>query len=351
MTMRLPWRKRKPKQSDVTLTLSTHNFADTYMHRPPLKGTKSVIVEKAYAIYPRRPNYWNLRPDTDAKKEKTSRYHRTQADYLDAAHQRGMNIFAGESLPLPPTDRGYRAPELDLHPETDRLHQMYTRSKQRREKALIQPTLTHIRDYFSAYNDIVYFRERLIRDTIREVPKPVEARYGTSHSILSRDLQKDRFTITREIEPQVFTHDAIVLRKMRLRKEPTDRELSLAWITYCSETPFIERLTGKPIDECKDAELQFTCLARKVLLDQLEKKNPGAVDYIREHIAQNPGLFERVLMENGLPAHPKRGQLEEFLEKHSIFYRRQLANKKNRKATRPRWKKWAQRIGWLFTKE
>lgn len=346
--MRIGRRQRKSKAS-VTLQLHTHGGRDPYMNRPPNRDTRSILVESALNVYS------SSKPQNAVLLDhflSNSRYDRTASKYLNEANRRGIPIFAGESLPgegisgNPPENwvrenvriRGRSA--KGIHAQGNEEYAAMRSHRQKIEQATIQnPSMENIRRTLQLLADENIFRERLILYTIEHAPKPIEARYGSMHSTLTRGIQQSGLTLEREIQTQPFDPYAQVIRKMVIGKNPTEDELRNAWISRYMPEKYWKILTTKNSNHASFKEANRIDLLQHVLLNRLAKRKPTVLADIAQKIAQNPMEFSRVLTENELSSNPSKKEIQTFLNRYSIYERREKTIKKMNNRWRRVWRR------------
>ncbi|MBU2099998.1 hypothetical protein KKG83_05025 [Candidatus Micrarchaeota archaeon] len=286
---------RKPKIKKVHFEFDSHAFGQPYSRRKPKKKTKSIVVERAVGLN-RQFNHSDF-----LSIEEGDVFDKSYNKYLSAALAQGKNVVAGENA-----NKRQLAKLKDL--------------SEREEKLFYEANALHtqekIEEYFKAEAKYEKFRHRLIINTVKNSQKPLQGRYGTTHSLLTRELKEKGIDSSRDIKPQVFSWSSIVTRKLLLGKEPSSSEYKRAFI---SEKIPVKQILGKEASELTSKDFRFYMLVSTSLLRGLSEVQLDRV--IHE------GNYSLVFTLNGLPDPIKqkipRKVLVDFLNKHSSFWKRQ----------------------------
>lgn len=177
------------------------------------------------------------------------------------------------------------------------------------------------KQYFAASAAINILRHQLIRRTIKWSPKPVVAEYGTVHSLLSGELQREGISSSREMPSQAFSPAAVVLRKLIIGKNPSDLDYKRG---------IIDLTLRPPIVRDNDKQNREEALARSVLIRNLSGNQLDEILRTRNELL--------VLTFNGLPTNATFGQIKQFVKKHSAFWKHErIARRKRNKAKKQQW--------------
>jgi hypothetical protein len=210
--------------------------------------------------------------------------------------------------------------ELMKPSEVKRYRQLETQTQKTRAQASSSFALNDIKKYHEADAAEYRMRHEIIRRTLRESAAPLVANFGIIHSTLSRELRDRGIETSRDIQPQVFNWNEIVLRKMLLNQKPTDLEHKKAFLSALFSTGLIENglmRTG--------ADHNFFAMLETALFKNLEQNEARVVEQMLR-TKDLSLLFEA----NGLPATPTPTQLHQFLGKHSAFYTRESEIRKKK---------------------
>lgn len=184
-------------------------------------------------------------------------------------------------------------------------------------EALRNRNLPAIKNYFRIQTDFVNERHQMIIRTIQAAKKPLVGRFGIAHSTLSRELQQQNISSTREMHSQVFTPQDQVIRKLLSGKKPTDNDYKKG---------FIDIVWWRHEGEMQsDTQVRFLALVHSTLLNRLNETQ------LNELVLT--GWIPSIFIWNGLPPKPSERQLRTFLQKHSEFYRREQAIRKMKRKT------------------
>lgn len=299
---------KKDKRNNVRFVFTTHPHTDKRVYLPQtlLKGAKTIVYERAGGIVG-RPRSFTPSPTFLQIWEEGAKYgeglEKTEDKFLLNAIRKGIRVVPGE---LVKTKADFK-----------KLNNLWGKEFRTYGIANARRRLKDIKSFFQAALKFEKERHKIIRETIKKSRKPLAARYGIFHSLLSRELQKEGIESVRKILPQVFDWELIVSRKLMVGLRPTDLEYKKG---------FISKAWGKHDsyyeNKLSDKELRFSSLIETTLLNLLTEKQ---IDKIILH-GYGEDIPKMVYKFNGLPENPTRKQLEEFLEKHSSFYRRQLSH-------------------------
>ena len=306
-----PVRKhRHPRRRPVHLVFKAHPFGEKYSGRT--RGIKTHIYEEGKGMgLDYELNLDDIPESLDS--EHYSQHTKSRYEFFSRARKSGVKIIPGE--------RG-------SHDELRRLGALHLE----RELAQINLpiSLSHIKRFFIADRDFHLFRHALIRRTIAESPKPLEANVGTGHSLLSRELKNMKIKSSRTIRPQLKEWHITIMQRL-MRGESPDNISTLdykrgAISVFCSSISFLEAVVAKPFKTISSKDIDFAAIVENALIDRLSEKQ---LDEVLRSIWQ-PRSINRLFTINGLPEKPTRRQLIQFLEENSKYYRMRKAQKKKR---------------------
>mgnify|MGYP007109725061 CR=1 FL=1 len=301
--------RSKQKSREVHCVFKSHPLGESYMDRWVREATKTVIVEDAAG---------RKKPLSEKDIETIgigSIQNRTLRVFLLDALKKGKRVVVGETT----TRRGQRR-LADLKDESEIQLLIAARTM----------SLPSIKRFFQTFAECERYRHKLILRTVKRTARkkgtPIELIYGTAHSLLSADLRKRGYKVTREIEPRLFNWFDIVVRKLLLGKEPTKLEYKKGFFSAAMSVihgEFLRRnVVKKPFYLMTDKDMIFYDSVVRALLDSLTEEQ---IDTILLHLQDKPWL---VFTLNGLPKEPTKKQLIEFLNEHSEFWQRQQRHKR-----------------------
>lgn len=295
------------KREAVHLIFKAHERGDRYGSGRLPKKTRTVVVEHHTGLP------WGMEiTKEDTRKGLASaetRHEKTMQEYYLAALAAGKKLVAGES--------GSRMAIGALR-EFHKIAKGFRDSLLDRKKP--KPELRGIKLYFDMFSTREKIRHALIRDTIRDIIRreegPLEANYGTAHSLLSGELRQEGIEASREIRPQVFTWQETVARKIIAGKKVADAEYRKGFVSMVADRyGLMDYVLRKEPSKIKERESLFYGLFENALISRLSEEQIDRIIETRNHFL--------LLDYNNLPRLPSRRQVEEFLKKHSGFWRRQ----------------------------
>ncbi|MBM3282000.1 MAG: hypothetical protein FJY86_01495 [Candidatus Diapherotrites archaeon] len=197
----------------------THPAGEIYSKRPALGRSRTVIIENSVGDLLDRHS-------VERMKER-DRFERSQKRFLLDAHQRNKKVVSGEYQ-----GRAIR----DNSPVTTGMaHALASRD----------PTVENIQNFFEKLAAQNRIRHVEIISRIKNSEKPVEAQYGTYHSLLSAELKKEGITSTRKMAPQVFPWKIIVMRQINTGKKPTELDFLRGFVSNKMFTSVLPLVTKK----------------------------------------------------------------------------------------------------------
>jgi len=308
-------RKRNP----VHFVFEAHSPEQEYRKGKLPRNIKTIVFE----LYKGWPKGQPLTEEIVNKFPSDTRFEKTRKEFFLKALKESRRFVAGETVTLA---------------EKKRLMLLEGREFMRWTYAFFEPSLKDIQKYFVAKARNNRFRHELIKKTIKELIEkkviPLEARYGTTHSLLSMELRKQGIESSRTIKPQVFLPQEILLRKLTLgikasQIKPVEYKKAFADLISHTNEKMNEIIAGKKYEKWTEKDTRFFSLVETTLLNKLSE--PQIDEIIK---TRNPGLMFEF---NGLPNPLKeqiphiefRKKLIEFLNKNSSFQRRQQSHIKN----------------------
>jgi len=296
-------RKARPKKKEeVHLVFRSHPKGEDYRKGLRRGGIKTHVLERGLGRRKDEPIDALLLSDIGTGDK------RNFARYINDLRRKKRNVAVGETFDE------YDTKLLSLFIEKQTL---WRRSAQIR-------TLPNIRNYFESELNFQRERHRLIRNTIASAHKkgetPIEAKYGTTHSILRRELRKQNpdIKVSVDLEQQVFAWCDIVTRRLLVGVPPSKispLEYKRGFLSALVGTELASILTRKKEEELTDRDIKFADLTETTLISRLTE---AELDQLIRSRHQSRLLLEK----NDLPPNPTRKQLLAFLRKHSDFYRK-----------------------------
>jgi len=276
---------RRIKRKPVHFVFKAHSGGEEYHSKPIKKEIKTLVVEEVSGeLINKQIKKEDIRKPFSFKGNLNFV---TKKRLFLRALKKGKKVVYGETL------LNYREKKIleDLSRKTERLKSI----------SVEKPTVNNIKNYFIAFAKFNKFRHKLIQRTIKRVIRkketPLEAQYGTAHSLLSRELRKEGIESSREITPLVFPWDIIVLRKLMSgiapsRIKPIEYKKAYIsdkgerWVVYGRKhnilyhKKIIEIITGKKYDQITDKDFRFYALVETTMLNRLSEKQVDKI--IRE---------------------------------------------------------------------
>ena len=163
----------------------------------------------------------------------------------------------------------------------------------------------YVEYYFKDNVRIIKERHRIIRRTIRQSESPLLGKFGTMHSTLARELQREGIQIERSIQPQVFGFSGIVHRKLLAGKRPTNLEYKKGMLQELL-TPSIKT----------DAQRRFSILYSTEMLKSLSEQQVDA--FLKLPYTE---ILPKIFYANNLPLNPSQSTLRRFVQKHSMMHK------------------------------
>jgi|GEM_PF-3100169 len=188
-------------KSKVRLKFEPHPKDGIYDKAPPDPKVDLFVFEDGGGLpKDRLPQFKDrLRSGTF---EKGGGFRSSAFKFLRVAMEGGAEVVPGEMT-------GSRA-------EQAKLSALDRRMGDELSNATFETHMWNIKDFFDAYSAFYTERHRLIRRTIRDgvaAGSKVEARYGDTHSILSKELTEDGIETERQMEPTLMGWNTSVLRR------------------------------------------------------------------------------------------------------------------------------------------
>lgn len=300
---------QKRARGKVHLVLSTHARKDYYLPRRLLKGTETILDEVPFGDYGDQKRRRSIKGNIQEWKEKALSGVPFKVDTgkkLLLARKRGIKIFPGELV------RNKK--------ELEKFRNIFSLRKDKLMHARQTRKIKDIQKYFEAEHSFLSARHALIRRAIRESTMPTVARYGSTHSLLSRELLDEGIRSTREIEPTVFDYRSRVFRMLMRGEKPSDIMYLKGWIISNMQFALPTKFR---IENNSDHKLfsDFTT----IVLDRLPEET------IKRLASQEETPFNQICELAGLPQNPSRRTIQRFLMKYSIFYQREAAKRRFRK--------------------
>ncbi len=303
----MPRKKRK----SVHLVFRSHSPAERYLPGKLPKNLRTLVVEN-YLGWPKSKSisfdlFLGVKPE--------SRFDATADEASKEMLLRGRRVIAGESLHLP--DRTKYA----------RLHNASVESL---TAAVRTPSLANISDFLQCEVAFEDFRERIIAGNIaeskREKQTPLLARYGSSHSRLSKRLRELGIESSRTVLPRVASFYEEVLYKLIEHKPVSELDLKKGFVSRLigSNIGFVEAVLGKPVKSLREKDAAFVCLVENVLLRRLQEPEVDAILRSKD--------LGALLVFNGLPRSPTRKTIVDFLGRNSSFWKHQQTIREQRAA-------------------
>jgi hypothetical protein len=306
----------KPRKKQVHFTFRDHPPAETYLRTAPSAKTHIIESAKGSPVEYVSKEDWEFLKTLDAREgRQRDNFQRTQDHILDKLWAKGIKVKAGETL-----INAAEAKKIDqLNSERIDAKILVARSR----------SLRNIKTYFKKCSRFDAYRHELIIRTVKSALKEgtVDLRYGSAHSVLSRELQKDGIQSSRAIGPTVFSWNMIILRKLITGSEPTDLEYKKG---FCSDLHCTwnntSTIVGKPPQQLTANDFSFFHLVQTTMLNRCTEKQ---INMLLKFTPIQIHIMLCIL--NGLPPDSTKPQFEAFLNKHSEHWRRlQRAKERNR---------------------
>lgn len=289
-------RQEGKSHRDVHLFLNSHGTNDRFLPKRLLKGTRTIVYEESMGIIgtPRTfsfPEYTLEQMMADIESLMNQDFAKT----LMIAKKRGIRAIPGEL--------GTREMIQDLRDKAVHYNRIITKVQ----------TLDDVKAVFNAFADLLRARYNLIVNTIKQAETPLVARYGSSHSGLSRDLAKAGIKSSREKSPNVNSCGEIVTNKLLAGLKPTEADYKRAAIAGFLVVE-LQKLGKQPNTK---PEISFFDNLHTVILRRLPEQK------LDEILRSKTPISQTIYTMTGLPLNPSQSTLRRFLKNHSSFYRRQ----------------------------
>jgi hypothetical protein len=190
---------RPLQKKAVELEFAAHSRGQNYSKRGvAMPKTKTILYEDPGADKLKKTDY-DIRPTSSFN------YYETEKRYMLDAFERGITILSGEKTG-----------------STEPYEEYFMMEK--------NPTLSNIKTYYLRYALLDRKRHAEIIERIKESEKPLEARYGTLHSLLSAQLLKHNVKSHREMDQIVFDWENSCIRKLILGQKVSDIHYKRAFV-------------------------------------------------------------------------------------------------------------------------
>lgn len=307
----MPKKPEKSKPSEkkaVHFIFRAHSDGEKYMHKIPQVDT--FIFEHPNGHSAQEP----ITQEWIRKQYRKTYYNRTARKFLSKLLEEGKTVKAGET---------YHSVERKKHFEMLKIMMNIAMAV-----AFRSGELKDIKNYFVKRAKSDRERHELIKNTIREsLPKKIAARFGSVHSILSKELGKEGIQSTRDLGTVTFNWHDIVLRKLLSGIDPdkiSNIEYIKGFLAMLHSAEY-KLIFAKPSSKLTAEDINFLNLVQTTMLDRCTDKQIVQIFESAKPFARYPfsGKIHKLLCKyNGLPTNPTREQLEAFLEKHSEQWRR-----------------------------
>ena len=271
-------RTRPRKRNAIHFVFSSHQPSDRYLPGKKLDGIKTIVFENSNGFH---------RPFSVRDLHKIGRdniRNRSTTKTFSEALRKGIKIVVGEFTKTPGEKAALQA--------ADR------KTGLAGKKASAKRNLHSIKEFLRAFAEEASLRHGLIKRTIKEEAKPLIATYGSAHSGLSRELQKEGIESSRTMKPTVFPLFAQTVRRILAGQEPTDLEYKRAFVeikAFQIVLPFVET---------ERIQAQVT-LALNAMIRSIAEKQ---IDKIVE-----TGNYRELFEFHGLPRNPSLQHFQEVL--------------------------------------
>ncbi len=306
--------KKKPQMKDVHFIFSHHPPGQKYHPRgTPSKETHTVLIE-AYKGTPAETIFSHL------EKRPGEGRRQSQYSFQKKARKRGVKVRTGEE-PITPTQKKKFKILLD---KRIRANERYSSN----------PTLQNYILFITAFSKHMAYRNELIKEKIREAKgkNRVEAIYGRTHSTLRWDLKKEGIQSSAEMNQRLMPYHARILRIMAIGKKPTISDYRKAMISHALEAKLWEEQTVKKlfgVEKINDRHVRLLDILSSALIDNL---STAQIISLTRNLSLEK-LFELNELRppwniNESERRQYRREINNFLKKHSEFYKFILASGK-----------------------
>ncbi len=290
----------------VHISFKAHAKGDRFSNNPTPRKVKTVLFEEGLGF----------QFGVHALPEESSyRFLKTRKEQLVRDSTLGKWVSVGE---------GYisESERRDLETKMKAADQSDKRSRR-------NPTLANIRHFFSSNSDLHQFRHFLIRRSIKTLlhlkKGPIRSEYGTAHSILTRELQKEGILSRRALRNQVFSPSEALGRKLAFFKNPVVSDLEykrafLSWMLDCVEY-LSKHIFQKESSELRETNVRVSRVIENALLQSLSEEQ------LTELIRSGPKTPQLLFSFNGLPERHTRSELINWVVKKYPRYARFLRPK------------------------
>ncbi|MEK6820947.1 MAG: hypothetical protein AABY11_00930, partial [archaeon] len=205
----------KKRSGVVHFVFRGHAARQKFFPVPARKETRTVLVEDGYGI------------TLEAEKKLSRIFSEPNVRKKIRFDVRPMSASLNRGL-AHAASLGMRIASGEVTSNLGAFTRLMDRENRHKKSAVVNPTVANIRRYFETEARIMKIRHGLIRRRVRQIVEggeaPIDAYYGTAHSLLSRELKDEGIQTTRDIDPIVFPGGGILLRQLMRGKNP--REIS-----------------------------------------------------------------------------------------------------------------------------
>jgi len=162
---------------------------------------------------------------------------------------------------------------------------------------------------------------KAVKAAVRKREMPVLGVYGTHHTILSKELREAGIESSREVSSDIFRWQGVVRRKLYLGIPVSNTEIKRAAVSRRANLyALVHKKSGLHLTY---KQISILDAIDYELLKRLNSKQLDKIIRTRDH--------REIFQLNGLPSHPTIRQLRDWLEKHSLFWRRLQLGEQKRK--------------------
>jgi hypothetical protein len=283
------------QQKSVHFIFKTHGIHDATTLGKNVRRAETLIFE-------------GFRGQPKEIRNEPNRKIQTLLRFFKSAKKAGKSYVVGETLDTIEEKKTLKALDNEEETRENRLMQLLK---------MPQIPLTAIleagRQYFIATATKDIFRHKLIRRTIKRSQKPAVVEYGTLHSLLSGELQREGIPSSRDMPSQVFTPAVVVIRKLITRKNPSDLDYKRGIVDLMLSLPKLRENYTQYREEALVSSVLIRNLSENQLDEILQTRNA-----------------QLILTFNGLPVNATLEQIKQFVKKHSSFWKRERILRRQR---------------------
>ncbi len=285
--MRIPRRRSLVRKGDIMFRFKAHPTAEASFspkHTP--SGVRAIVFENAHGSF-----HSKLMRHSDLKRKGVRRiYADRPISRLNELHAQNVLTIEGEStFGLLGRFQLWRLRRLNGL--SDRAEENFLRNK----------SFSNFRKQVECSVALQKYRHQLIRSTVKRLiaagELPVYGEYGTMHSILRREFQKEGIPMKSKVGAQAFPYDIILLRKLVMGNSLRQISSELLKKAYISSLFGFEPAEKSRLTREDDQLLRIYSIMQRTLLDDL---TPKMLDEIIEKIQRGENPVDRLCQLAGI---------------------------------------------------